>query len=398
MRSTPREKLAIASSCCGVTGEVTLNDSAVILLYAAAIGAGELLTLLSTAILPLFNGALLIPLALLGCRFPLRRFVATACSLAAAAYFLAVAAPWCGAARVPVLIGAILLFAGGVTGFIAGWFPLLDTFLAPERRTMFLGRMRFLHQLAAVGFLVLAGSWLGKTPGVGQMQLVLLAAAVIFCGRQWFLSRIPASPEEARERRSGSLGMAWRNRPLRLFSFYQGGINLAVFGLMPLTVLHLKNQLHTPDNVLINVSAAALAGMLLGYRAAAPAERRFGRRNCFIALHLLFLAILGILALAVTHGGGAWVCGTLLLLNGFGIAAFSILASARMMELATPGNRTMAMAMCGATYYGCAGLSRVLGSFLLHSGWRLPAILLGGAALLLALAGIAAGRLSGSRP
>ena len=56
---------AILSSCCGFTGEVALTDSAVILLFAAGLGAGDELAMLTTSLLPLFNGLLLIPMAAL---------------------------------------------------------------------------------------------------------------------------------------------------------------------------------------------------------------------------------------------------------------------------------------------------------------------------------------------
>ena len=40
--------LAILSSCCGVTGESVLSDGAIIILFAAALDAGDMLTLIST--------------------------------------------------------------------------------------------------------------------------------------------------------------------------------------------------------------------------------------------------------------------------------------------------------------------------------------------------------------
>ena len=63
----------------------------------------------------------------------------------------------------------------------------------------------------------------------------------------------------------------------------------------------------------------------------------------------------------------------------FAIAGGTILASAEMMALATPGNKVMAMAFSGAFSYGASGLSRILTSLLLGSGmlaaeWQLGAM------------------------
>ena len=60
-----------------------------------------------------------------------------------------------------------------------------------------------------------------------------------------------------------------------------------------------------------------------------------------------------------------------------------------MMNLAKPGNKTMAMAFSGTLFYGGYGLSRVIGSFLLGSVFcttaTLPEFFLAEAAALLAL-------------
>ena len=56
--------LATLSSCCGVTGETVLADSAVIMIFAAALGASDMLSLISTSMLPFFNGLLILPGAL----------------------------------------------------------------------------------------------------------------------------------------------------------------------------------------------------------------------------------------------------------------------------------------------------------------------------------------------
>ena len=60
--------LATVSSCCGVTGETVLADSAVIMIFAAALGASDMLSLISTSMLPFFNGLFILPGAFLADR------------------------------------------------------------------------------------------------------------------------------------------------------------------------------------------------------------------------------------------------------------------------------------------------------------------------------------------
>ena len=352
---------AILSSCCGFTGEVVLTDSAVILLFAAGLGAGDELAMLTTSLLPLFNGLLLIPMAALAVRCGGRRLLNIACSAAGCCYFAAVAAPWFGRAAMPVLIGAIAATAFCLTGFIATWFPLLESFLPPRRRAGFLSRMRFCHQLSGVIFLCLAAVAAGKNPSIGRLQLILFFSGILFCGRLFWIRRIPDYPVPVREVPEIAAGLkhALANRPLRKFSLYVFGLNLFGYATVPAALLYLKTVLNVEDNVLILFSAASLAGMLAGYRAMPLLIRQIASPRLLLILHLGYTA------------------------------AISVIASAEMMNLARPGNKTMAMAFSGALFYGGYGLSRVIGAFLLgtsfFTGENFPRFFLAGVIALLGI-------------
>lgn len=365
------ERLAILSSCCGFPGEVVLTDSAVILLFAGALGAGEMLALLTTSFLPFFNGLCMIPMAALVMRCGHRMVILRVLTLATLMFFLAAAAPWFGEGAMAVLTGAVVVFSFALSGFVAGWYPMLDTFLAPGERTAFFSRMRFRHQLISVVFLTVAGMVLGPEPPVGRMQMVLFAAALLFCGRGMAIARIPEFPV----RRTGRFGFreglarAAGNRKLTGFSLYLFLLNSCTFGTVPLMMLYLKNGLHAPDNVVVYISAASLAGMLFGYLGIGTVERCVGRRWIFPLFHLLYVVLGGVLCLI--HGGGTavWIfSGGLLCAYSFLLAGSSILASSEMMALATPGNKVMAMAFSGTFSYGATGLARILPSLLLGSG------------------------------
>ncbi|HEX2951149.1 MAG TPA: MFS transporter [Armatimonadota bacterium] len=362
---------AILSSCCGYLGEATLTDSAVVILFAGMLGAGDMFSMITTSLLPLFNGICVIPMAWFAAKFGSKRLILTSCTLSAIAYFLAVSSPYFGRFSAAVLLTMILLFALCLTGFIAGWFPLLDTFLSSERRTTFFSRMRFCHQLTATVFLFIAGAVIGKAPQIWALQLVLLIGAILFMGRALFIARIPVFPVQQPDALGFSAGLsaAVANKPLTGFSIYLFVVNLAAFGTVPLTMLYLKNSLHAPANVVVLISATALFGMLVGYLGANGIIRRLGVTGSLVAFHLCF-ALVNFALFFVGKGTTityVLIACLLLLYNG-AIAAMSIVASAEMMALTRPGNKTMAMAFSGAFSYGGSGLSRLVTSLILGSG------------------------------
>ena len=140
-------------------------------------------------------------------------------------------------------------------------------------------------------------------------------------------------------------------------------------GTVPLMLLSLKNEFHAPDNVVVLISALSLLGMLLGYTGVGTLLRRLRLKRTFLLFHAVLL--LGNLILFFPGKGGTGVyllIAILIPVYSFALAAGTILASAEMMELATPGNKVMAMAFSGTFSYGASGLSRLLSSLLLGSG------------------------------
>lgn len=364
------ERNAIFSSCCGVTGEVILTDSAVIILYAGLLGAGDSLSLMTTAVLPLLNGILILPMAGIAPFCGSRKLVLNSNFLALGGYLAVVAAPFAGSFGISVLLGGVFIFSVCQTGFVAGWFPLLDTFLIPERRTFFLGRMRFWHQVTAIGFLGVLSFLIGKNPGIKTLQAALFIGGCIFAGRLFFIMRITAFPEKKQKIFSWRKGLflAARNRLLRSFSFYSFLLNCAMFGVVPLMLLYLKNAWDFPDGELVLVSAAAFAGMPAGYLIAHYLEKRTGTRQSFLFLNLLLS--MDLLLLFFLPPGGTVLKITVaicLMVCNFCIAANSVITGGAMMAMASPGNKVMAMAFWGAFYYGGSGISRLGASLLLGS-------------------------------
>jgi len=374
------ESNATLSSCCGVLGEITLTDSAVIILFAGMLGAGDMFSLMTTSLLPLLNGICVIPMAFLAAKVGERKLLYHACAISGLVYFLAVSSPFWDAWAAPVLLTAILLFSLCVTGFIAGWFPMLDTFLSKERRAGFLSKMRFCHQLAATVFLFTVGCVIGKNPSIQALQIVLLLGAIIFTGRLLFITRIPGQIRERRDVPGFKAGLkaAIGNRALTGFSIYLLVLNLAAYGTIPLTTIYMKKHLQVHDNVIIIISAITLAGMLLGYLLGSKILRSLGVKKTLLILHLAF-ATTNLMLFFISHGNlfTYVLIAILLFAYSFTVAASSIVASCEMMGLSAPRNKTLSMAFCGAFYYGGFGFSRLLTSLLIGSGILAPEWYLG---------------------
>ena len=369
------ERDTILSACCGALGDVTLTDSAVIILFAAMMGAGDMFSMLTTAVMPFMNGLLLIPAAYAATRIGMYRLITWACAISALGYFLIVATPFFGSWGVAIMITTLTLFSILHTGYVACWFPILDTILTPERRGAYLSKMRFLWQLSSVVFLFLVGKMLPREPLMWQLQLALLAAAVIFSGRAFFLSRVPVFVLEKKEKfgfRDG-LATALGNKALTGYSSYLFILNLAAYGTIPLSVLYLKNYLKAPDNVIVMISAVTFGGMLIGSLFAGKIIKKIGIKTTLLLIHGTFWAVNFALFFIGEGNNVTYAIITfLMLLYCFTYATANVATTSEMMALATPGNKTMAMAVCGSFAAAGGGLSRGISSLILGAGILAP--------------------------
>ena len=366
------ETLTIAASCCGVTGETVLTDSAIIMLYLAALGAGNAGSLISTSVLPLFNGLAVIPMAVLAPRLGVRKLVLSACAVSCIGYLAAGTAPWFGGGANTVLWG-ITCAALVQAGFIAGWFPLLNSFLTPDNRVAFRGRMRFFHQLCATVFVLIAGWFINGGQSAGRLQYTVLLAALIFCGRFFCIMAVPPFPAERRR-----IDRSWRrdlqsaasDRKLRRFSFYQILFNAGSFGVMPLALLYLK-KVGLSDGVTVIISGSSFIGMMLGYWFIRRLTGSLSGKG--VVMLLCAMCLPATVGFSVLRSQPGMVVSILLALSlcgiSFAVAAFSVISSAVVMSCAKPENASMTMAFGNAFYYGSAGLVRIVISWTAGTAW-----------------------------
>ncbi len=358
-------------------GDVPFNDAAIIILYASMLGAGDGMSIVTTSISSLAIGFLSIPMAWLTLHGKTyQRTILYATAFALAMFGMIVLAPFFGKAAIAVLLGSLILFSFAHTLYISAWFPMLDTFLTPDRRSTYLGNMRFSWQLSSALLLFGIGAVIGKNPPIEYLQYVMLFSMLIYSFKFYFIAKIPnfRTPEQDKKiiPFAEGLKIALNNKPLTGYSVYLFILNLAAYGTIPLTTLYLKKALMAPDNIIVFISSLVLGGMLAGSFSSGRLIRKFGIRTVFLAVHVIYAVTnIGLFFL----GRGILpdnllfaVVAAVLFIYSFFFACANIASSSEMMYLATPGNKVMAMAFCNSFYYMGCGLSRLLTSLILGSG------------------------------
>lgn len=367
---------SICSACCTSMGDVPFVDAAIIILYANMLGASEMFSMITTSLSPMAIGlfSLLATMAVGKQKYQTSILQATMVSLFL--FGMIVLAPFFGKWAVAVLLISLALFSICHTVYVAAWFPLLSSFLYPERRSNYFGRMRFSWQLSSSLLLLLIGLAIGKNPPIGHLQIVMLISLCIFAAKLYFIAMIPTfeTREEVKEKFSFREGLkkAMANKPLTGFSVYSFILNLAAYGTIPMVSLYMKKGLCAPDNVIVLISSVALGGMLTGSFFSGGLIRRYGVKLILLAVHITYaLANIALFLLGKGCMPDTWLyitIGAVLFAYSFMYACSDIASTCEMMLLATPGNKMVAMSFYNGFNYCGRGMSRMLTSLILGSG------------------------------
>lgn len=362
---------AIASACWGSVSQVMVRDSSVVIIFAALLGAGEMISVLTTALMDSAVCLLIIPFAYLCARVGQQRQIVIATLIGMVALLIAGTAPWFatpGASRT-VLVFGLGLYSVSYSAYLSGWLPLLDGVVPREERGLFFGRMRFFWQLASALFILVSGWFVGRYASVGRLQVIVMLAALALLGRAWHIMRVPevAPPPLPGWRAVGRDIL--RNRPLLGFAVYLFFLYAAANAFIPVVFVFSRNALMLPDNLIVMLSVAAMAGLILGYLGGGKFVHRYGVKTVFLGTHagfgLLNFTLLGI------HGAGHLQIATIgftVLLFGVLFACASIAVTSELLALAPPANKAVSIAFGFSLYSAGLGFSRLATSLLLGSG------------------------------
>jgi MFS family permease len=351
-----------------------IQDSAIIILFATILGAGDMLSMITTSTQGIASCILLIPAAYLSGKLGYKKTIMIFTTVGAAMIMLLAASPWFGGWSKPVLLISIIMFSICMTAYASAWFPLMDGFLLKDDRSGFFSILRFSWQTFAAIFCFICGLIVGENPQIWILQIIIAVSAVGLLGRMSYVGRIPDGHQEKEKiELVDGIYETISNKPLTGFSVYICCLYLAAYSTPPLTFIYIKKYLLVPDNILIIISSLALVGTILGFLTAGKIIDKIGIKRMLLFIHFFFALVNLILFFIGTNTTFTLIFITILLATyGFFYGCSSIAISTEMMELASPNNKAISMAFCGSCYAAGIGGSRLLTSLILGSGLLAP--------------------------
>ena len=365
----------------GCFSEVMLDSSAIVILYIGMLGGTSMTAMLITSFTGLFGMLTMIPCAALIGRIGMRKAVVIACLIACFGFVLMGAAPFFGAARLPVAMIGCLAYCFQRSLYGVAWFPLLDAFLRPQDRGSFFGTMRYSYMIISGVIFFIFGKLMGKEPPLWMMQAIIAAAGVLVLGRLYCILHFPADVHEERPAVKNNFREAFmtalRNGPLTGYAVYVCLFGIAYSSILPLTLLYLRNGIKLPSGTVQIFSTAGIAGSVISYAVYGFMLRKLKIKRMELLVHFTFIAVaLTFFALPGSCRGFIWIAGAVYFLGAFAEASFRCNNSAEILALARPGNKPMASAFVQTYQYTGNCVTRacsafVMGSGLLADSWQL---------------------------
>ena len=181
--SRKSQQLAIYSGCCGALSAIMIQDSAVIILFAGMLGAGNMLSMLTTALFGIMSCLFLLPAAYVAARVGYKRLIIKATYGAALAIILLALSPFLNSWAKYGMIAALVCFSILMTLHISAWFPFLDEFLPKKKRSSFFGMLRFSWQSCCIIFFLICGFIMGESPDLWILQSIIVFTGIALLGQ-----------------------------------------------------------------------------------------------------------------------------------------------------------------------------------------------------------------------
>lgn len=364
-------RAAVWGQCFGVQPQLALiRGLGLLYLHALGVPAGAIVALLSASFL--VRGLLSLPAGYWADRLGKRRLGVAGQLLAIAGFGMLTAAPWVapGWPRIVAVASSIGVFGAGTALFGGGWFALLSPLLPPAQRGRYLGRMRFIRQLAAIAFGVLVAASMTEVTPLAVFQLVFAGLTACLVIRLLFYRLIPELEVTAPARP----GFAAALREVLAISGYRAFCALVlamflavgavpmVFGLLGLEVLGLG------DALVWWLGVAITTGHLVGSLAAGPLVDRAGGRW---ALTLCQVTFMFSMALFLTRGWGPsafWRALVASALFGLARTALDIAVTSELLARVPRANKALAVSFCGTVIYLGESLAGLVVAWVLTLG------------------------------
>jgi hypothetical protein len=202
-----------------------------------------------------------------------------------------------------IIVAGISVLAIGKTLFAPTWMPIIDSFVDPNKRGQFFGRLRITVQL--VGLIVSAlTAWYvrssddGSTAPVSKYIVVLFVLSLFLFGRLYFYSRIPEiTKKDSRPHDIGlfkAIGEILSNGDFISFCLYIFMLVLFTAGCGNLFSLVEKNVMKLSSSYIILLSNTTMIGAMVGLFIGGKVIDRYGSKFAFLFCHLAFVFTIGL--------------------------------------------------------------------------------------------------------
>lgn len=349
-------RLAVLSHPFGMTFQMVFAQPLPTLAL-LSLGASETLVGVQSALVPAF---LLLQLPTLRA---VARLSKRTILIAAHVFALAAAAPLLALGRFPVLFDAaalpaalacFALVAAGISISNTVWFPLLRSYVEPERIGRFFGTLRTGWNLTLILFFLGSQRWLAEHPGAfGPLFGVAFALGVL---RMGLIARLPERNERTGERIRVREALALAREPrMRRYLIGVAGARATQFTTVPFVMVLLRRELGFSDATLALASAAMFAGALVALYVSGQVVDRVGPEPVFRGTSFGMAALL--LGLVLATAGG-WAGTPVALAFFFGnaalMAAFGV-ADTHLLFRLTPEHAPSRALVLGSVAVGLAG-------------------------------------------
>lgn len=380
---------AICSALYGCIPEAVVDSGAILVVYIALLGGGDASRMFATSLTAVAHILFLLPAAKTAELCGLKRQTTIACITTTLTYLVMAAAPFFGAAALPVLLISLFVYCVSRPFYLATWYPMLDNFLRPQDRGGYFSKMRFLYSSLNAILLLIVGRLVGKDPPVWLLQVIIGIFGFAALGRAYHMCQFPLSPlpdsvGPGRQTLPLTEGLrtSLRNSPLVGFSIYFCMVNISLMAFIPLAIVYLRSGLvpNVPEGAIISISALTLVGNLLGFLSASRVIRIVGKKLLILLVHLLFIALICSVAVCPAGMHGAkYAIGAALFVASYLNSVLGVVNSVEMMALARPGNKTVAMAFAGVLGNIGTAVGRFFPSIALAMGIFAPSYPVAGA-------------------
>ncbi len=360
---------AFLAQLFGILGMYSFENG-ILLLYMTALGVNPVRILTYLAIPNVMSTVVRLPTAYIADRAGKKRLGMFGTLLTALGY---TAVPFAGALPLHtaeiVLISGFTVLAIGKMLFACGWLAMLSPLVPEERRGRIFGLMRFMYQLAGIGFAVVCAWMLADNAPIHRFQIITGVLAACFFARFLLYRGVPEL--ERHHTREGSfwktLGQVVRIEGYAGFCAYVFLLTLFTAGCRSLFALVEKNTLQLSNSQVVILANLSMIGGLCGLFLGGRAVDRWGTKYVFMVCHFGFgLGIAGFLLRGFAPLPLPWTLGLVHFALGTIGAGLGIAVTSELLMIVPRKDKALSTSLGMSMILGGAALSGLLSAGILQ--------------------------------